>query len=301
MKNFKYIFMVLLGGTLYGTMSSFVKLAYRSGYHAAEISFYQALFSAVILCIFAVFSFKKNNVRLSLRDYVEILFAGFAIGMTNYLEYASLAYIPASLAVILLMQYTWIDILIEWIVFHRKPLTVEIVIVIFVLIGTALAGRLFEIEKFQFSLVGITLAIGSSFTYALYIVLNSRARKEIGWQFKSTYIMLGSSICIFAVNAPAIIAWNYMSCNFIAWELFLAIVGTAIPTALFAVSLPRIGAGVSGILMTVELPVAVICAFIILNEHISALQVLGVVIMLASIAFINYYKVSKSKNYVFRK
>jgi drug/metabolite transporter (DMT)-like permease len=301
MKNFKYIFMVLLGGTLYGTMSSFVKLAYRSGYRAAEISFYQALFSAVILCIFAVFSFKKNNARLSPRDYAGILFAGFAIGMTNYLEYASLAYIPASLAVILLMQYTWIDILIEWIVFHRKPLTVEIVIVVFVLIGTALAGRLFEIEKFQFSLAGMALAIGSSFTYALYIVLNSRARKEIGWQFKSSYIMLGSSICIFAVNTPAIIAWNYMSCNFIEWELFLAIVGTAIPTALFAVSLPRIGAGVSGILMTVELPVAVICAFIILNEHISALQVLGVAIMLASIAFINYYKVSKSKNYVFRK
>ena len=28
MKNLKYIFMVLLGGTMYGTMSSFVKLSY---------------------------------------------------------------------------------------------------------------------------------------------------------------------------------------------------------------------------------------------------------------------------------
>lgn len=39
MKNLKYIFMVLLGGTMYGTMSSFVKIAYSRGYHAAELSF----------------------------------------------------------------------------------------------------------------------------------------------------------------------------------------------------------------------------------------------------------------------
>jgi hypothetical protein len=42
MKNIKYILMVLLGGTLYGTMSSFVKLSYAHGFNAAELSFWQA-------------------------------------------------------------------------------------------------------------------------------------------------------------------------------------------------------------------------------------------------------------------
>lgn len=41
MKNLKYILMVLLGGTMYGTMSSLVKLAYRRGFNAAELSFWQ--------------------------------------------------------------------------------------------------------------------------------------------------------------------------------------------------------------------------------------------------------------------
>lgn len=39
MKKIKYILMVLLGGTLYGTMSSFVKMSYTKGFNAAEISF----------------------------------------------------------------------------------------------------------------------------------------------------------------------------------------------------------------------------------------------------------------------
>ena len=49
MKNIKYILMVLLGGAMYGTMSSFVKLSYTWGYNAAEISFAQAALAAIFL------------------------------------------------------------------------------------------------------------------------------------------------------------------------------------------------------------------------------------------------------------
>lgn len=300
MRNLKYMMMVLLGGTLYGTMSSVVKLSYRSGYHAAEISFYQALFAAAILCLSSVLSMKKDKKRVSRHDCGEMLFAGLAIGMTNYLEYASLDYIPASLAIILLMQYTWIDVLLEWTIFHRKPSTAELVIVVFVLIGTAFASRLFEQEQRPCSVTGIVLAVGASLSYAIYIVSNSRAGKGVRYQVKSMYIMIGSSIGIFTVSAPSIVGGGYMSTNFVEWELFLSLAGTAIPTALFAVSIPRIGAGVSGILMTVELPVAIVCAFVLLGEQVSALQILGVAVMLASIAFMNYYKLSKSKNDVLR-
>jgi len=47
--------------------------------------------------------------------------------------------------------------------------------------------------------------------------------------------------------------------------------------------------------MTVELPVAIICARIVLKEQIGSLQIVGIVIMLASICIMNYYKVYKSK------
>jgi len=78
------------------------------------------------------------------------------------------------------------------------------------------------------------------------------------------------------------------------WALFLAVVGTAIPTALFAAGISKIGAGISSILMTVELPVAILCARIILGEHISALQCTGIIIMLSSICLMNYIKIEKT-------
>lgn len=122
MKNFKYIAMVLLGGALYGTLSSFVKLSYSYGFHAAEIAFSQALLAALFLGIYALFpSRKKPTKKLTRKDWVSLLLTGSAIGLTNYFYYYSVYFISASLAIILLMQFTWFSLLIEWGCFRKKP------------------------------------------------------------------------------------------------------------------------------------------------------------------------------------
>lgn len=45
--------------------------------------------------------------------------------------------------------------------------------------------------------------------------------------------------------------------------------------------------------MTVELPVAVLCAGFILGEKVHAAQIAGICIMLLSMALINYYRHAK--------
>jgi drug/metabolite transporter (DMT)-like permease len=60
---------------------------------------------------------------------------------------------------------------------------------------------------------------------------------------------------------------------------------------LFAQGIPRIGAGISAIIMTAELPVAVICASIVLGEKIELLQWTGIVIMLLAIVWMQLRKV----------
>jgi drug/metabolite transporter (DMT)-like permease len=153
-----------------------------------------------------------------------------------------------------------------------------------------MAGNLFYAEKLSFSWKGLTLVLCSSLTYAIYIVANSRVGKNVNWLPKSTMIMTGSALTIFIVNANTILAGSHFSYEFLFIAVFLAVIGTSIPTALFAAGIPKIGAGVSSILMTVELPVAIICATIVLNERISVLQIVGILIMLIAISAMNYYK-----------
>lgn len=281
---------------MYGTMSSFVKLSYASGYHAAEIAFSMSLISAVLLGMVLLFSRGKHNrVKLSGRSAISLLLVGSLIGLTNFLYYLSVSYISASLAIVILMQFTWFSLLLEWLIFRQRPGRLELIIVLFILVGTMMAGNLFQAEALSFSWRGMAFALASSFTYAVYIVANSRVGKEVRWQSKSTLIMIGSALIIFVVNARTIVSDSHLDYTFLLWAVFLAAVGTTIPTALFAAGIPKIGAATSAILMTVEFPVAVLCAYIVLHEAISPVQIAGIIVMLASIAAMNYYKSSKTK------
>jgi drug/metabolite transporter (DMT)-like permease len=295
MQNIKYIIMVLLGGTMYGTMSSFVKLSYTRGFNAAELSFWQAMLAAIFLGICAIATRKNSNRKLTKKGILPLILTGSAIGLTNFLYYESVSYIPASLAIIILMQFTWFSILLEWIIFSRKPSNVELLTVFLILIGTVMAGGVLEAEHTTFSIKGILLALSSSLTYAIYIVANGRIGKGVRWQSKSMAIMAGSSLTIFMINSETIVTANYFCGEFALWALFLAIIGTTIPTALFAAGISKIGAGISAILMTIELPIAIICARIVLGEHITPLQIAGIIVMIAAISAMNHYKLTKAK------
>ena len=295
MKNLKYSFMVLLGGTLYGTMSSFVKRSYADGFTAAELSFWQAFVAAVILAVCTVASAKGHSGKLRRHEILSLLLTGSAIGLTNFLYYKSVQFIPASLAIILLMQFTWFSMLIEWLFLHRRPARAELAAVSVILAGTVMASGIMSAGIKSFSIIGIGLALLSSLTYGAYIVANGRCGRNVRWEAKSMAIMLGSSMTIFAINAPRITGGEYFCGEFALWILLLAVAGTAIPTALFAAGIPKIGAPLSSILMTVELPVAVVCAWTVLGESMTVLQIAGVVLLLAAIAIMNYKKsISKS-------
>ena len=140
MKNLQYIFMVLLGATLYGTMSSFVKLSYSHGYTAADISFIQAALAAIFLGLFTLASRNDQTPRLTGKEVFPLLLTGSFIGLTNYLYYQSVTFISATLAIVILMQFTWFSLVLDWLLFGKKPTKVEVITVSFILIGTIMAS-----------------------------------------------------------------------------------------------------------------------------------------------------------------
>ena len=282
--------MVLAGAASFGILSSFVKLAYQGGYNPAEIAFSQALVGALLLSALACFSQTKQKSLLTRKNSLSLLGTGAAIGLSTYLYYQSVQSISASLAIVLLMQFTWIGLLLEWAFFQKKPSRMELLITVFILIGTVLAGKLLERKPTTFSWDGVFLVLMASVTYASYIVANSRVGKNIPYLPKSALTMIGSALAILAVNAPTLAFENHAGIGLLKWALFLALFGTVIPPVLFAKGIPDVGAGLSGILMTVELPVALLTAHFLLNESLDGSQLLGIVIMLGSLVAMNVYK-----------
>lgn len=290
----RYIIMVLLGAGSYGMLSSFAKIAYGQGYTPAEITFAQAFCGAAILWI-VVWIRRLISGKEKIVKGWTYLAAGTAMGASAYSYYLSVDYIPASLAIVLLMQVTWISILMEWIFFRSRPSLADLAITCVILAGTVLAANLPDAGSLHFSVKGIIYGLFSSLFYALYIVFNSRLGKDVPMLNKSALLMTGSALMIFSINAKSLVINSHIGTGLLNWGIFLALFGTVLPPVLFAKGMPRIGAGLSAVLLTLELPVAVVCAHFILKENITLMQVLGIIVMLAAITFMNLYKVKKTK------
>ena len=92
----KYILMVFAGACSYGILSSLVKLSYAEGFNAAQVSFVQALLGAAVLWVI-VFLQEKKIAAISAKNWLLLLLTGAAIGLTTFLYYLSVKYIPASI------------------------------------------------------------------------------------------------------------------------------------------------------------------------------------------------------------
>jgi len=289
----KYIIIVALGALSFGMLSSFAKIAYGEGYSPAEITLTQALAGTLILWSIVIFRKLKNGHKLALNW--KLLLAGTTMGSSAFTYYLAVAYIPASLAIVLLMQITWLSILVDWIFFKKKPNAVEVSSALFIILGTVLAGNLLDLNNANISFTGIALSLLSALLYTLYIVFTSKIGKETPMFEKSALMTSGSAMIIFLINCEAITTSTHLDFGLLQWGTFLAIFGTVIPPICFTVGMPKIGAGLSSVLLTLELPAAVFCAHIILGEKVTFLQIIGIAIMLGSIVYLNISKAKKEK------
>lgn len=282
----KYILMVFAGACSYGILSTFVKLSYQEGYTAADISASQAFTGMSVLWLL-VFAQKKDEAMMERKTWLPLLFTGSAIGLSSFVYYISVRYIPASLAIVILTQFTWMGMLLELFIFKKKPGWLQLAATAVILIGTMLAGGMLDTGIGEVSVKGFLWAFASALLYAIYLVANSRVAKEVPALKKSAVMMTGSTIGLILINAQQLIMNSHYDLNLLKWAVFLAFFGTIIPPLLFARGIPKIGAGISAIIMTAELPVAIICSHLLLKEPLTPLKITGVIIMLLAMVLMN--------------
>ena len=282
---FKYILMVFAGAGSYGILSTLVRLTYDEGYNAAQVSFLQALLGAMVLWIMVALQ-RKPVRRMGMRTLFLLLLTGSAIGLTTWLYYLSVQYIPASIAIIMLMQFTWLTVLFDWLLLNNVPGVRLLIAITLILAGTVLAAG-GNGAGVPFSLKGLLIAFASALAYALYIVANSRVGREHAPVTRSAIIVSGAALTILLVNCRTLSEGFPVTLSFGKWIGLLTLFGTIIPPVLFAKGIPKIGVSLSSVLMVAEMPVAIVCACVVLKEQVSGVQWVGMVLMLGAMVYLN--------------
>ena len=298
MKNniLKGVLLVALGATSYGMLATFVKLAYKDGFTTAEITSSQFIYGILGLLLINLFQkiFKKEKTKTATsKNIFQLMVAGTSLGMTSVFYYLCVRYIDVSIAIVLLMQTVWMGVLLEWFLDKKLPSKQKIISVIIVLLGTFLATKLYEFNlKLDWKGVFWGILAAASFTTTMFTA--NKVAIEISSAQRSLYMLLGGSVIVFIFSAfTQVGALNFEI--FKNYGLFLALFGTIIPPILLNAGFPKTGLGLGSIVASLELPVSVLMAFLILNEKVVIWQWLGIFLIILAVVIMNLNFSKKSK------
>ncbi|MFC4766935.1 EamA family transporter [Effusibacillus consociatus] len=275
-------FLVLLGAASYGLISPIVKMAYDAGFTPQDVTSSQYAFSLLVLA--GLIASRWNAFRkLTRRDVRLLSFLGILGTGTSIFYYVSLEYLPASLAIVLLFQFAWIVMVIDYLVTRKKPSPVKWLSLAFIMIGTMFAVNLFETDWSRVSAFGLLLGLLSSVTYGLFLFWNGKVESKAPAIINSFVIASASLVSISIVFPPKFL-WNgTLGEGLWIWALMIGCLGQVIPPILFNKGIPVVGGSLAGLLASIELPVAVVAALLLLKESVTLSEWLGIGLIVTGI------------------
>ncbi|MDH6672714.1 drug/metabolite transporter (DMT)-like permease [Paenibacillus sp. LBL] len=281
MRLLKYALLVFLGACSYGSLSTIIKLGMKDGFSMQQLVGSQYFFGWVMLLLLVLlFSRKKLGMKLGL----SLLVAGITISLTGIFYGFAVEELPASIAIVLLFQFTWIGVILEAIVDRKFPSREKCISMLILLIGTILAGGILEPSVGGITAKGVIFGLMSAVSFAFYIFVSGRVATQVPAVNKSLYMTTSALIIILMAFSPSFIYDGAIPDGLWKFGLPLGLLGIVIPVLFFSIGVPKLGSGLGAILGAAELPAAVVASVLILNEEVSLLRWVGIIVVLLGIA-----------------
>lgn len=277
MKQWIYPLLIVFAASCYGILSTIIKLAIQDGYTAAEAvtsQYFVGFFIALLIFVF---------VRRKVPKFgggVTLLLAGLFTATTGTVYGQAIEYMPASLAVVMLFQFTWVGMLFDCIAKRRLPKRIEVISLLFLFGGTILAAGIIDADLSGIPWQGWAWGMASAVSFASFVMINSRQVEGMDTETRLLFTSFFAAIAIFFFQSPEIV-WNGTLFNENLWVygLILGLFGIVIPIYLFSIAVPKVGTAMTSILSAAELPVAVTASVILLSEALTMFQVIGIIII----------------------
>lgn len=283
MKFNKGIVLILLGASFFGFTPIFAKIGFSHGYTLGQINIVQMAVSFILLWSLSLFK-RASFKGLNKKNILQIMMTGCFIGLTSIFYYGSMQYLPASLAIILMFQFVWIGILLEWVFIKIKPARITVFSIILILVGVFLASDFINGDIQGLPIKGVIFGILSAFTYAGFIFCSGKVAVDVDAWTRSSLMITGSTILVlilFMGEMPTVLP---LEKDLLTSAVGVSLFGAVLPPLFYAAGAPLVSGGVANILTSVELPIAILSASIILSESVSLYQWFGIGIILGAIA-----------------
>jgi drug/metabolite transporter (DMT)-like permease len=281
------VLLVLFGATSFGMLSPIIKTAYHAGWTDLQITSSQMTMGAVLLWLIVLLQ-PKSWANPFKGSWIRLILVGiFGLAACTVLFNTALAELDATVALILLFQFTWITIVMEAVAERKWPKPNKWLAVAIIMLGTLLAVDIFEADWSRFTGKGLAFGLASAVAYSFFLFMAGRLDTGVHPLMRSA-VMLTAALPLLYILYPPTVLFHTEGGTLLLWGLFLGVLGQVIPTIAFTIGIPRIGSSLAAMLGAMELPVGIIAALFILGETVHMGQWFGMLLILVGIIVAEY-------------
>ena len=279
-KNLLYPLLIVIGSSSYGILSTMIKVAMGYGFTTEEAVTSQYVVGFLLALIIFIVT-QRSLPSISGKGFLIIMISGLLTGTTGIVYGQSVHYLPASLAVVMLFQFTWMGLFLDCIIHRRRPTRPELISLVFLISGTILAAGILDVDLSGLDWRGWAFGLASAFSFACFMQFNSKQVEGISTISRMTIMSLFSMLIVLLFQAPEVVTnGKLFGTELLYFGLALGFFGIILPILLFTVAVPKVGGGVASILSAVELPVAILASVLVLHEALTGLQIFGIALVL---------------------
>ena len=288
-----YPLLIIIGSSCYGILSTMIKVAMQHGFTTSEAVTAQYAIGFLLAALLFILTQRKMP-RMSGKGFLIILFAGLFTGTTGIVYGQSVHYLPASLAVVMLFQFTWIGVLLDCLIHRRLPKRMEVISIIILVVGTILAAGVLDADLTSLDWRGWVFGFAAAFSFACFMQFNSKPVEGVTPISRMMIMSFFALIIVSLFQSPEVmINGKLFTTDLLYFGLALGFFGIILPIILFSIAVPKVGGATASILSATELPVAIIASVIVLGEVLTPLQVFGIILVLGGMILPTYLEQRK--------
>ena len=281
---------LLLIAALMGANHVAARLAFN---HGVDVPTAVSLRSgATALVVGALLLIQRVPLALTARQRKALPLIGVLIAIQSLCLYSAVARLPVALALLVFNSFPLMTALWARVLYRHRPERALLIAMPVILLGLVLAldvlgaaSGLGAAGQWREIGAGVAFALGASTTFGLALVLTQHEAGGLDGRLRTF-----ATMAMVALLAGAAVVWRgglALPVSPAGWwglALLTLLYGTGI-TILFTV-LPRLGVVGNSAVMNVEPVFALVLAWLILDQHIAPVQVVGALVVVGAVIWL---------------
>jgi drug/metabolite transporter (DMT)-like permease len=287
----------VLASLAFGMSGAFIKPLLEAGWSPAAAVTVRALIGGVVLIPIALIALRGKWSTVWVGRWRILAMAGIGVAGTQLVYFASLARIPVSTAILVEYMAPVLLVLFVWATTRRMPRWVVLVGAVVSIAGLVLVVS--PAASTTLDLLGLVFAALAAIGCAMYYVIAARPSQGLPPVALAAFGLLLGGIVLGLVGAVGLLP---MTMTFgtvimmgapVAWwipMLLVAVVATGFAYAASITMAGMLGSRLASFVGLLEVVAAAVYSWVLLGEALGVWQILGGVLILAGIWFVQSAK-----------